>query len=128
MTTSASAQTLSKVCLLAQMCIYQVGQNHAFTRKYSVHTVILAGNSPYMRLYTASIHGSGQLFVLSMCIPLLLGVLRSSDVWAPRNNLHSPTCTLLPLGVSQIIKEYFSTSQGCAFPILSQYGCQSDAE
>jgi hypothetical protein len=38
----------------------RVGQNHIFIRIYGINTVFLAGKSPYIRLYTVCIYGSGQ--------------------------------------------------------------------
>ena len=43
--------------------ICRVGQNHIFVRIYGVHTVFLAGESPYIRSYTVCIYGSGQPYV-----------------------------------------------------------------
>jgi len=43
--------------------IYRVGQNHIFIRIYGVHTVFLAGKSPYIWSYTVCIYGSGQPYV-----------------------------------------------------------------
>jgi hypothetical protein len=40
--------------------ILRVDQDHIFIRKYGVHTVFLAGKSPYTRSYTVQIYGSGQ--------------------------------------------------------------------
>jgi len=40
--------------------IYRVGQNHTCIGIYSVHTVSLAGKSPYIRSYTVQIYGSSQ--------------------------------------------------------------------
>jgi hypothetical protein len=40
--------------------IPRVGQNHTFVGIYGVHTVFLAGKSPYIRSYTVQIYGSGQ--------------------------------------------------------------------
>ena len=48
--------------------IRRVGQNHAFIGVYGVHTVFIAGKSPYARSYTVQIYGSGQ--------PYLYGVVR----------------------------------------------------
>jgi len=42
------------------MQIYMVGQNHTFIGTHGVHTVFLAGKSPYIRSYTVQIYGSGQ--------------------------------------------------------------------
>jgi len=38
----------------------RVDQNHIIIRIYGVHTVFLAGKSPYIRSYTVYIYGSGQ--------------------------------------------------------------------
>jgi hypothetical protein len=43
--------------------ICRVGQNHTFIGIYGVHTVFLAGKSPYIRSYTVQIYGSGQPYV-----------------------------------------------------------------
>jgi len=40
--------------------ISRVGQNHTFLGIYGVHTVFLAGKSPYIRSYTVQIYGSDQ--------------------------------------------------------------------
>jgi hypothetical protein len=45
--------------------IYRVGQNHTFIGIYGVHTVLLAGKSPYIRSYTVQIYGSGQPYTCS---------------------------------------------------------------
>jgi len=45
-----------------EFCVmHRVGQNHTFICIYGVHTVLLAGKSPYIRSYTVQIYGSGQL-------------------------------------------------------------------
>ena len=43
-------------------CLYtlRVGQNHTCIGIYGVHTVFLAGKSPYIRSYTVQIYCSGQ--------------------------------------------------------------------
>ena len=40
--------------------MFRVGQNHTFIGIYGVHTVSLAGKSPYIRSNTVQIYGSGQ--------------------------------------------------------------------
>ena len=66
----------------SSMCM--VGQNHTFIGIYDVHTVFLAGKSPYIRSYTEQIYGSGQPYVCgyhvdtmvyTTCIP------RGSSMW-----------------------------------------------
>jgi len=52
------------VLLLFVKLIGRVGQNHTFIGIYSVHTVFLAGKSPYIRSYTVHIYGSGQPYLL----------------------------------------------------------------
>ena len=37
----------------------RVGQNHTFVGIYGVHMVFVAGKSPYIRLFTVQIYGSG---------------------------------------------------------------------
>ena len=54
-----SFRTCSGASLLA-LYIGRVGQNHTFIGIYGVHTVFLAGKSPYIRSYTVQIYGSGQ--------------------------------------------------------------------
>jgi hypothetical protein len=42
-------------------CNLQISKaGHTFIRIYSVHTLFLAGKSPYIRSYTVCIYGSGQ--------------------------------------------------------------------
>ena len=41
-------------------CVSRVGQNHIFICIYGVHTVFMAGTSPYIQSYTVCIYGSGQ--------------------------------------------------------------------
>jgi len=48
------------------MC--RVGQHHTFIGIYGVHTVFLAGKSPYLRLYTVHIYGSGQPYACVMSV------------------------------------------------------------
>jgi len=38
----------------------RVGQNHIIIRIYGVHTVFIAGKSPFLRSYTVYIYSSGQ--------------------------------------------------------------------
>jgi hypothetical protein len=38
----------------------RVGQNHTFLGMYGVHTVFLAGKSPYIQSYTVQIYSYGQ--------------------------------------------------------------------
>jgi len=40
--------------------IGRVDQKHTFIGIYSVHTVFLAGKSPYIQSYMVQIYGSGQ--------------------------------------------------------------------
>ena len=49
-------------------CTCRLGQNHIFIRIYGVHTVLLAGKSPYIQSYTVCIYGSGQPYVYAVCI------------------------------------------------------------
>jgi hypothetical protein len=49
------------------MHIFRVGQNCTFMGIYGVHTVILAGKSPYIRSYTVQIYGSGQPYIFPVC-------------------------------------------------------------
>ena len=56
--------------LCALFFTIRVGQNHIFIRIYGVHTVFLAGNSPYIRSYTVQIYGSGQPYIFDMPAPL----------------------------------------------------------
>ena len=44
-----------------------VGQNHTFIGLDGVHTVFLAGKSPYIRLYTVQMYGSGQPYTCPLC-------------------------------------------------------------
>jgi hypothetical protein len=43
--------------------VSRVGQNHTCKGVYGVHTVFLAGKSPYIRSYTMCIYGSGQPYL-----------------------------------------------------------------
>jgi len=47
------------------LLIFRVGQNHTFIGIYGVHTVFLAGKSPYIRSYAVQIYGSGQPYLYS---------------------------------------------------------------
>ena len=40
----------------------RVGQNHTFIGIYGVHTVLLAGKSPYIRSFSVQIYASGQAY------------------------------------------------------------------
>ena len=59
----------------------RVGQNHTLIGIYGVHTVFLAGKSPYIRSYTVQIYNYGQpyLSVISgqnhTCIQYIYGVV-----------------------------------------------------
>ena len=60
-----NARDRSKLLCACMLCaltshISRVGQNHIFIRIYGVHTVFLAGKSPYIQSYTVQIYGSGQ--------------------------------------------------------------------
>jgi hypothetical protein len=44
-----------------RQCMSRVGQKHTSIGIYNVHTVFVAGKSPYVRSYTMQIYGSGQL-------------------------------------------------------------------
>ena len=44
------------------LCMSRVGENHIFIRIYGVHTVFLAGKSPYIRSHTVCIYGSAKLY------------------------------------------------------------------
>jgi len=48
--------------------ILGIGQNHAFIGIYGVHTVFLAGKSPYIRSYMVQIYGSGQPYSICICL------------------------------------------------------------
>jgi hypothetical protein len=56
------------------MC--RVGHNHTFIGTYGVHTVFLAGKSPYIRSYTVYIYGSGQPYI---CVCTSYMVLLTED-------------------------------------------------
>jgi len=45
--------------------LYRVGQNHTCIGIYGIHTVFLAGKSPYIRSYTVQMYGTGQPYVYS---------------------------------------------------------------
>jgi hypothetical protein len=51
-------QTVMQCCTWVP--IIRVGQNYTFIGIYGVHTVFLAGKSPYIRSYTVQIYDSGQ--------------------------------------------------------------------
>jgi hypothetical protein len=49
------------------LCTSRVGQNHTFIGKHSVHTVLFAGNLPYIRSYTVQMYCSGQPYACLVC-------------------------------------------------------------
>ena len=53
---------------LKRIHICRVGQNHTFIGIYGVHTVFLAGKSPYIRSYTACTYGSGQPYTYDLSV------------------------------------------------------------
>ena len=52
---------------------FRVGPNHTFLGINGVRTVLLAGNSPYIRSYTVQIHGSGQTYACVFLIDIHTG-------------------------------------------------------
>jgi hypothetical protein len=52
----------ASLCVLIDACMVHIegGPDHIFVRIYGVHTVFLAGKSPYIRSYKVRINGSGQ--------------------------------------------------------------------
>ena len=63
-----SAQAAALVALSAFLsCLFVgIGQNHTFIGVYGLHTVFLAGKSPYIRSFTVQIYGSGQHYFFSL--------------------------------------------------------------
>jgi hypothetical protein len=56
--------------------VYRVGQNHTFSGIYGVHTVFLAGKSPYIRPYTVYMYDSGQAYIRVARVGLLIRFAR----------------------------------------------------
>jgi len=60
-------QQVTACCMLyAVCCVLRVGHNHTCIGIYGVHTVFIAGKSPYIRSYTVCIYGFGQPYVCCM--------------------------------------------------------------
>jgi len=58
--------------------VFRVGQNHTCVGIYGVHTLFLAGKSPYIRSYAVCIYGSGQPYRL--CCNCLQSVAAELEV------------------------------------------------
>jgi len=117
-------------------CITRVGQNNTFIGIYGVHTVCLAGKSPYIRLYTVQIYGYGQHYAshrlsLLMRIPpstfvmfAILAHIHTMDVRVNTFNLICGSCfanvafflrhcLTLPLSLFFFGTVYFATVIPC---------------
>jgi len=77
------------LCLLLT---HRFGQNHTFIGIYSVYTVFLAGESPYIRSYTVCIYGSGQPYLLTYCLCIFCSQasLASAPIGRPSQTLTCP--------------------------------------
>ena len=65
-------QTVMQCCTWVP--IIRVGQNYTFIGIYGVHTVFLAGKSPYIRSYTVQIYDSGQPYICTVYVVNVLQV------------------------------------------------------